>query len=31
MPASVITAGFMDELSKDKGKDKGENTDGIEI
>jgi voltage-gated potassium channel len=31
MPASVITAGFMEELSKDKDKDKRGDTDGTEI
>jgi voltage-gated potassium channel len=31
MPASVITAGFMDELNKDKDKDKGEDTDRTEV
>jgi voltage-gated potassium channel len=31
MPASVITAGFMDELNKDKEKDKGEDTDRTEV
>jgi voltage-gated potassium channel len=31
MPAGVITAGFMEELSKDKDKDKVEDLDGTEI
>jgi voltage-gated potassium channel len=31
MPASVITAGFMEELNKDKDQDKGEDVDGTEI
>jgi voltage-gated potassium channel len=31
MPASVITAGFMEELNKDKNQDKGEDADGTEI
>jgi voltage-gated potassium channel len=31
MPASVITAGFMEELNKDKDQDKGEDADGTEI
>jgi voltage-gated potassium channel len=31
MPASVITAGFMEELNKDKDKNKGEDTDGTEV
>jgi voltage-gated potassium channel len=31
MPASVITAGFMEELNKDKNQNKGEDTDGTAI